>query len=132
MWVCTDCNQLVPNPVDRKCPRGHFLFHGDILGLTQERSAVQSFITALVVCFAIVGVVAGINTLVPSRPFGNSLGYVFACFIVAGLLSLKRAFQWKRHGGPVVRLVPRAVGTALGCFFAGAGLAVGLALGTIT
>ena len=133
MWICPDCNQLVPNPVKRKCPKGHALFDGRMMAFTTEQSAAKSFLNAFLVCLGILVAVTGINALIPSHPLGkNAAGYPLVAFIVAGILALLRALTWKRQGGPVARLVPHAVGTGLACLFAGAApFAAGIALGLI-
>jgi hypothetical protein len=38
------------------------------------------------------------------------------------ILALFRGFKWKRQGGAVARLVPRATGMAVACTLAGGGL----------
>ena len=133
VWICPDCNQLVPSPVKRKCPKGHALFDGRIMASTIEQSAAKSFLNAFLVCLGILVAVTGINALIPSQPLGkNAAGYPLVAFIVAGILALLRALKWKRQGGPVARLVPRAVGTGLAYIIAGAALfAAGIALGLI-
>ena len=131
MWICATCNQLVPNPVNRKCPNGHGLFDGNIFSSTVEQSAGKAFLNAFLVCVAIFVAVTSINALIPSHPFGkNAAGYPLVIFIVAGIIALLRARKWTRQGGPVARLVPRAFGTGLACLLTGAGtFAAGIALG---
>lgn len=133
MWICPYCNQLVPNPVNRKCQNGHGLFDGRIFSSTVEQSAAKSFFKAFLVCLGILAAVTGINALIPSHPLGtNGAAYPLVIFIVAGISALLRALSWKRQGGPVTRLVPRAVGTGLACLLAGAApFAAGVALGLI-
>jgi hypothetical protein len=133
MWICPICNQLVPNPVNRKCPNGHGLFDGRIFSSTMEQSAAKAFINAFLVCLGIFVAVTSANALIPSHPFGkNAAGYPLVIFIVFGISALLRARKWKRQGGPVARLVPRAVGTGLACLLAGVGtFAAGIALGAM-
>jgi hypothetical protein len=133
VWICPDCNQLVPNPVNRKCPRGHALFDGRIMAFTAEQSAPKAFFSAILVCLGILVAVIGINALIPGQPLGkNAAGYPLLAFIVAGILALLRALKWKRQGGPVARLVPRAVGIGFACLLAGAApFGAGIALGLI-
>lgn len=133
MWICPDCNQLVPDPVKRKCPKGHVLFDGRIMAYTTETSAVRAFFNAILVCLGILVAVTSINALIPGQPLGkNAAGYPLVAFIIAGILALLRALKWKRQGGPVARLVPRAVGTGLACLLAGAApFAAGIAFGLI-
>jgi hypothetical protein len=133
MWICPVCNQLVPNPVNRKCQNGHGLFDGGIFSSTVEKSAGKSFLMAFLVCLGILVAVIGVNALIPSHPLGkNAPGYPLVTFIVVGILALLRALKWKRQGGPVARLVPRAVGTGLACLLTGAvPFAAGVALGLI-
>jgi hypothetical protein len=122
----------VPNPVNRKCPNGHGLFDGKIFSSTVEQSAAKAFINAFLVCLGIFVAVTSVNALIPSHPFGkNAAGYPLVIFIVFGISALLRARKWKRQGGAVARLVPRAVGTGLGSLVAGvvplvAGVAFGL------
>jgi len=133
MWICPTCNQLVPSPVNRKCTNGHALFDGRIMAYTTETSAVRAFFNAILVCLGILVAVIGINALIPGQPLGkNAAGYPLVAFIVAGVVALLRALKWKRQGGPVARLVPRAVGSGLACILAGAApFAAGIALGLI-
>ena len=133
VWICPDCNKLVPNPVNRTCPNGHALFDGRIMSFTTEQSAAKSFLNAFLVCLGILVAVATLNALIPGQPLGkNALGYPLVAFIVAGVVALMRGLKWKRQGGPVARLVPHAVGTGLACVLAGAApFAAGIALGLI-
>ena len=87
MWICPYCNQLVPNPVNRKCPNGHGLFDGQIFSFTDEQSAAKAFLNAFLVCLGIFVAVTGINALIPSHPLGkNAAGYPLVIFIVAGIM----------------------------------------------
>lgn len=122
MWICPYCNQPVPNPANRKCPNGHGLFDARIMGSTVEKTAGKSFIAALLTCLALAVAVTSINGLWPSGPLRGALGYVLVAFIAFGVVALLRGLKWKRQGGPVVRLAPRAFGTGAGCIAAGAGL----------
>ena len=132
MWICTACNQLVPDPVRRKCPNGHILFDWSILAPTKDLPAVKSFFNALLICLGVVVAVTSINALVPSKPFGNALGYVLVFFIAFGIVVLRRGRKWKRQGGPVARLAPLTLGIALGCIFTGAGMfALGITVNLI-
>ena len=50
-------------------------------------------------------------------------------FIAFGIFVLFRGLKWKRHGGPVARLAPRAIGAGSAISSTGAGLfALGIAL----
>jgi hypothetical protein len=133
MWICPICNQLVPNPANRKCQNGHALFDGNIFSFTVEQSAGKAFLNAFLVCLGILVAVTSINALMPSHPLGrNGAAYPLVVFIVAGIVALLRGLKWKRQGGPVARLVPRAVGTGLACLLTGAlPFAAGIALGLI-
>jgi hypothetical protein len=133
VWICPECNQPVPSPVNRKCPNGHALFDGRIMAFTSEQSVLRAFFSAILVCLGILAAVTGINALIPGQPLGkNAAGYPLIAFIVAGILALLRALKWKRQGGPVARLVPRAVGIGFACLLAGAApFVAGIALGLI-
>jgi hypothetical protein len=130
MWICPDCNQLVPSPVNRKCPNGHALFDGRILSPAREQSFGRAFVTAAGVCLGIAILIVGSRLFFPDAAVGHVLGLTLVAFIVAGVVGLLRGLRWKRQGGPVSRLAPRAFGMALGCILAGGGLlAIGFALG---
>jgi uncharacterized membrane protein HdeD (DUF308 family) len=100
---------------------------------TIQTSAVRAFFSAILVCLGILAAVTGINAMIPGHPLGkNAAGYPLVAFIVAGILALLRALKWKRQGGPVMRLVPRALGIGIACLLAGAApFAAGIALGLI-
>lgn len=130
MHICTQCNLLVPNPVNGKCPRGHLLTDRHLLGPTRELSFGASFLKAFGLCIAIFLATTAILALL-KKP-GSSAGYVLIAFIVAGILALTRALKWRNQGGPVARLAPRAAGMAAACILAGGGLfALGVALALI-
>ena len=48
-----ECNKLVPDPVKRKCPRGHLLRDRDLFFATSELSFGASFLKTLGVCIVI-------------------------------------------------------------------------------
>ena len=130
MYICPQCNQPVPDPIKSKCPRGHLLYDRHLLGSTQERSFGASFFNALLACIAIF--LATTAALALLKKPGSSAGYVLIAFIAAGILVLLRGLKWKRQGGAVARLVPRATGMAVACILAGGGLfALGIALNLI-
>jgi hypothetical protein len=130
VYICTQCNQLVPDPVKGKCPRGHLLTDRHLLGATRQQSFVESFLKTLGACVVIFLATAGVLALL-KKP-GSSAGYVLVAFVAAGILVLFRGLKWKRQGGAVARLVPRATGMAVACILAGGGLfALGLALDLI-
>jgi len=130
MYICTKCNQPVPDPVKGKCPRGHLLTDRYLLGATREQSFGGSFFKTLGVCIVIFLATTAVLALL-KKP-GSSAGYVLVAFIALGILALFRGLKWKRQGGAVARLVPRATGMAVACILAGGGLfALGLALDLI-
>ena len=130
MYICTQCNQLVPDPVKGKCPRGHLLTDRHLFGATREMSFGESFLKTLGACIVIFLVTAAVLALL-KKP-SSSAGYVLVALIVVGILALFRGMKWKRQGGAVARLVPRATGMAVACILAGGGLfALGLALNLI-
>src|SRR5947199_7895224 len=53
VYICTQCNQLVPDPVKGKCPRGHLLRDRDLFFATSELSFGASFLKTLGVCIAV-------------------------------------------------------------------------------
>lgn len=132
MWVCPACNQIVPNPVNRKCPNGHALSELALLGFTTEKPLGPAFIRGFLFSAGIAALVAFSGAFVPKDEVLNMLGYTLFALGAIGVFIIWQGFKWKRRGGAVARLVPRAVGTGLGCLIAGGGLfAVGMALGLI-
>jgi len=116
MWICADCNQLVPNPVNRKCPRGHGLFDRRLFGSTKEVTMGTSFRNTLIACMVIAGLAFVSRAWLTAENTAGLAIMVFAAFIVAGITGFGRGQHWRRQGGAVVRLVPRANGMAMGCF----------------
>lgn len=114
MWICADCNQLVPNPVNRKCPNGHGLFDRRIFGSTKEVMAT-SLRNTVITCVAITGVAALLRIFFTAENTAAPIVMLFTAFVVVGAVAFARALHWRRQGGPVLRLVPRANGVALGC-----------------
>ena len=53
VYICTQCNEAVPNPVKGKCPRGHLLTDRQLFFPTRELSFGASFLKTLGVCIAI-------------------------------------------------------------------------------
>lgn len=103
-----------------------------VLGFTTEQSAGKSFVKAFLICIAAAVLVILSRLFVPEKTLGHVLGLVLVFFIAFGVVALLRALKWKRQGGPVLGLVPRAFGTGLGCVLAGGGLlAIGFALAMI-
>jgi len=130
VYICPQCNQPVPDPVKSKCSRGHLLYDRHLLGSTREQSFGASFFNALIACVVIF--LATTAALALLKKPSSSAGYILVVFIVAGILVLLRGLKWKRQGGAVARLVPRATGMAVACIFAGGGLfALGIALNLI-
>lgn len=119
MWVCPVCNQLVPNPVKRKCANGHGLFDGRIFASTKEVSFTSSFFSALTACVIIFIAVAALGTLLAKTSASALDASLLLAFVVFGFFGFLRARKWSRQGGPVARLVPRAYGMAAGCALAG-------------
>lgn len=132
MWICPICNQLVPNPVNRKCPNGHGLFDGRIMGNTKEQSFTAAFFNTLIACVVMFAAITGLGALLTKTPAATFAGLTLVTFIVVGILGFLRGRTWARQGGPVARLVPRANGMAAACVLAGgASFAAGIALGLI-
>lgn len=130
MYICTQCNELVPNPDKGKCPRGHLLTDRQLFFPTRELSFGASFLKTLGVCLAIFLATTAVLALL--KKSSAWAGYVLIAFIVAGILGFFRALKWRNQGGPVARLAPRAAGMAVACILAGGGIfALGVALNLI-
>ena len=132
MYICPVCNQLVPNPVKGKCPNGHGLFDGNIMASTREQPAGRAFVTAVLVGLAIAALVILSRFFLPEKYVAHMTGMTLVFFIAFGIFVLLRGMKWRRTGGPVARLAPRAFGAGLGYILTGAGLlALGFALGRL-
>jgi hypothetical protein len=123
MYICTECNRLVSDPVKRKCPAGHPLWDRHLIGFTREMSFNASFFFTLLACFAIYAAVAAVGAFLPKSQTPFAL-FVLVAFTAAGILVFFRAMKWRRQGGAVARLVPRANGMALAAILAGPGFFV--------
>jgi hypothetical protein len=124
MWICPDCNSLVPNPIRKKCPNGHGLFDGGICSSTSETSTGAAFLNAFLICLALAGAAVLDRSLYTTQPVSYILTAALFIFLAAGLTGFVRGMKWRGQGGPVMRLVPRANGMAMGCAAAAACLAV--------
>ena len=97
---------------------------------TREQSFGEAFFKTLGACIVIFLATTAVLALL-KKP-GSSAGYVLVAMIAIGILALFRGLKWKRQGGAVARLVPRATGMAVACILAGGGLfALGIALDLI-
>ena len=114
MHICPDCNMAVPNPVNRKCPNGHGLFEGLVLGTTEEKSAGAAFLSALLWCLGVTVAVSCLNGLWPTGWLHDKMAWFFIFYVAFGVCAILRGWKWKRAGGPVARLAPRAFGTGAG------------------
>jgi len=125
VWVCPDCNQLVPEPMNgKRCPNGHGLFDRRIFGSTQEQSFGRAFVNTLITCVIVFAVAATLSALLTATPATTISGialFAFAYFAVSAFL---RGRHWNTQGGPVTKLVPRANGMAAGYLAAAACLLI--------
>lgn len=124
MWICPQCNEAVPDPAKRRCPKGHSLFDWRIFRSTKEQSVLGAFFDALLASIVIVVAVTALGRLVP-QPAATALTAVaLIALVIAGIVGLRRAREWQQQGGAVARLAPRARGMGLGCIVTAAGLFV--------
>lgn len=129
VYICPVCNQLVPNPVKGKCPNGHGLFDGNIMASTREQPAGRAFVIAVLIGLGITALVILSRFFFPEKNVAHMMGLTLVFFIAFGVFVLLRGMKWRRTGGPVARLAPRAFGAGLGYLLTGAGLlALGFAL----
>jgi len=126
VWVCPDCNQLVPEPMKgKRCPNGHGLFDRRIFGSTQEQSFGRAFLSALVTSAILLALLIAIFDAFLARGAAVTLsGMALFLFAYLGVAAFLRGRHWKRQGGPVTRLVPRANGMAAGYIAAVAALLI--------
>jgi len=133
MWICTTCNQTVPNPVKSRCPNGHAMVELLMLGSTVENTLGKSFLRSFLISLGIAAIMILSRAFLPEKTVGHILGMALVFITAVGVVALLRALKWRRQRGPVTRLVPRALGIGLGFVLVGGGLlAIGFVLGMIT
>jgi hypothetical protein len=137
VWICTVCNQPVAQPDKKKsCPSGHALFDWHMVGKTRELNIVLAFFWGIVFAAGTALLAAAIGMIVASmagsknETRGGDIGIAIAAIWLPMyiVVAFRRAAQWKRQGGAVARLAPRAIGMALGSIVAFCGIVI-LALG---
>ena len=126
MWICPDCNQLVPEPgKSKRCPKGHGLFDRRIFGATNEQSFGRAFWSALITSAVMLALLIAMFDAFLARGAAITLsGMALFLFAYLGIAAFLRGRHWKREGGPVTRLVPRANGMAVGYIAAVAALLI--------
>ena len=115
MWICADCNQIVDEPAERSCPKGH--------GLSRTITTARAFWLALLAGLGLAAL-AALTRLFMSA--GSAAGLVVIVLIVVaafGANGYVQARKWRRRGGAVERLVPQQEAMARGCL-AAAGIAL--------
>jgi hypothetical protein len=123
VWICTVCNQPVAKPDKKKsCPSGHALFDWHIVGKTRELNIVLAFFWGIIFAAGTALLVAALGLIFANmagskhETRGGDIGIVIAAIWlpIYILVAFRRAAHWKRQGGAVTRLAPRAIGMALG------------------
>lgn len=115
MWICPQCNAVVERPVKEKCPHGHILFQQNLLMPTKVISFNDAFWIA--VLYAVIA--CAFFYLLARFVSEHIFGYGTSMFIVVGLpflalMAIARGVKWRKQGGPLALLAPRAFGTAAG------------------
>jgi hypothetical protein len=115
VWICPQCNAEVERQAGDKCPHGHALFQQHLLMPTKVKSFGDAFWIGVLYAVIAVAIFYLLARFVSPNIFAgaNSLFVVIALPLFA-LMAIIRGVQWKRQGGPVARLAPRAFGTAAG------------------
>ena len=99
----------------RRCRKGHGLFDRRIFGATNEQSFGRAFFSALITAAIFLALLIAIFDAFLARNAAIPLsGMAMFAFAYLGLAAFLRGRHWKREGGPVARLVPRANGMAVG------------------
>lgn len=122
MWICTVCNQPVAKPDKKSCPSGHALYDWHIVGKTRELNIVLAFFWGIVFAAGTALLAAAIGMIIANmagaknETRGGDVGVIVAAIWlpVYIVMAFRRAAHWKRQGGAVARLAPRAIGMALG------------------
>lgn len=116
MWICPECNQLVPETgKGKRCPKGHGLFDRRIFGETKEQSFGRAFLSALITAAILMALLIAVFDAFLGRNAAVTLsGMALFLFAYLAFSAFLRGRHWKGEGGPVARLVPRANGMAVG------------------
>ena len=126
MWICPDCNKIVPEPMKGKqCPKGHGLFDRRIFGATSEQTFGRAFFSALFTAAILLVLLISFFDAFLARGAAVTLsGMALFLFAYLGVAAFLRGRHWNNQGGPVTKLVPRANGMAAGYLAAAVGLLI--------
>jgi len=125
MYVCTECNIAVEKPearlFRRYCERGPRLLDAVIVQ-SFWGAFVRKFAITLVVVYAVLLALAFnpdcVRGAAERRIYAEMVRIVFGLMLFVVFLKSLRSFReanlWKRRGGAVQKLIPRARGNGLG------------------
>jgi hypothetical protein len=115
VWICAECNDYVERPgTGWRCPHGHEMFDQRIMSLTRELSFGASFLYSFVICLVVFFLVRLLARFTGNGILADLAPFVPYFYTVLAFVALRRGLQWRRRGGAVADLSPRAFGTALG------------------
>jgi hypothetical protein len=135
MYVCKNCNSEIEKPkawLWRKyCPTGHRLLNDAVVQSFWGSFARTFGSTFFLSSAALLGVAFNsdfVGGLAARRRFeegvGGLFGFVLIIIFVSGLRAFYRANSWKKRGGAVHKLIPRARGKGFGYLSAASLLAI--------
>jgi hypothetical protein len=114
VWICAECNEIVEHPVKGQCPHGHALYDRRIFGPTKAISFSRALWYGFMSGIAGAAILAVLQRFfMPSLFQGTAVIFILALPILA-LIALLRGLKWRRQGGPIASLAPRAFGIAAG------------------
>jgi len=126
VWICPECNQVVPEPMKgKRCPKGHGLFDRRIFGSTSEQTFGRAFLSALLTAaILMILLIAFFDAFLARNAAVGLSGMAIFLFVYLGIAAFLRGRHWNNQGGSVTRLVPRANGMAAGYLTAVAALLI--------
>jgi hypothetical protein len=115
VWICADCNQIIDEPAERSCPKGH--------GLSRTITTARAFWLALLAGLCLAALAALTRLFMSAGSAAGLFVIVLIAISAVGANLYIRARKWRRQGGAVERLAPQYEAMGRGCL-ASAGIAL--------
>jgi hypothetical protein len=105
------------------------MFDGVILSRTRPSSYLGGIGDGLAVAFIVLAILATLSAYVSHKIFDPlDFAYITVVLPVFAILALRKGRAWKKQGGPVLQLAPKAFGVATAYFVFWLALIVAVAL----
>jgi hypothetical protein len=132
VYICKKCNKEIEKPKTRLwrkyCPMDHRLLRDAVVQSFWGSFARTFGITLFLLFWAISALVAGPEFVGGAAGAAQRreymkvapyvLGFVLFTASLSGLLAFREGNRWRKRGGAVERLIPRARGRGFGCLSA--------------